>query len=490
MAEPTRYKAPNPAPMYVLLVFSICLCVFFFWIGTVLVRLWFYKGALGPTPEKYLIIPHHRKTKSQLHHRITQSNKRGTVFPQVAHLADNPKDPFSDAHAIPDSKPYFTTIPAITVNGLDVENDYDDTFTTDLEDPARIQRYIAEECRISRLPAFDQDDCGDGTDFPEVPYATNPIEPQPSRGLEGTSTYLQLGLQKVNNMSQWLKIDNTYVELHEARASLLDCKASACVQVGRDGEAACEELLDVVVRHLCRHFPDRFSITMKHRRSHVRNELTGQEYALVKPFECHPLEICARLAIEDFSVWVQDEFTLQWYLQASATLFPSGHTIAKYIGKSLSAIINDPNDPMPLWQATLHTQTSTFIQTRPASSPLSTSLHLPRPADLFPGSIAHLSPPSLWIRRLHTSFRRLPVSGAIVTTTRTQLSRLVDVDTQQRRKELWAEVSSWGEEEAVFKGRDLWIRAVRSWCVGGEAWCDDRTVVGGGGGDDGKVCGV
>lgn len=41
--------------------------------------------------------------------------------------------------------------------------------------------------------------------------------------------------------------------------------------------------------------------------------------------------------------------------QASATIFPSGHNILKYMGKSLSAIINNAHDPMPLWGGTLFT---------------------------------------------------------------------------------------------------------------------------------------
>lgn len=51
MSDKADYKAPNPAPMYILLTFSICLCAYFFFIGTVCARLWFYKGALGPIPE-------------------------------------------------------------------------------------------------------------------------------------------------------------------------------------------------------------------------------------------------------------------------------------------------------------------------------------------------------------------------------------------------------------------------------------------------------
>jgi hypothetical protein len=62
-------------------------------------------------------------------------------------------------------------------------------------------------------------------------------------------------------------------------------------------------------------------------------------------------------------------------------------------------------------------------------------------------------------------------------TTRTELSRLTELENRKGKRELMDEVGAWGEEEAVWKGRDVWIRAVRGWCEGREVWHDDRTVV-------------
>jgi hypothetical protein len=309
--EKTQFKAPNPAPMYILLVFVICFCAFFFWVGTVCVRLWFYKGALGPAPEKFVIIPLHRKQKSS-QRPTTHSNHRVTIFPEAAPLADSHSNPFSDEYEIPEAKPYFTTIS--TINIQDPDQDYDDDFSYDFEDPAQARRFVAEERRISRLPAFDQDDCGNGSEFPDLPYAINPVEAVPSHGLGGTMTYLQLGLRKVPSMGKWLTVDNSYIELHEARTSLLDKKQIECLQVQRDGEDACEELMDQVVQHMCVKYPDHFSTKLKNKRRHIRNEIAREKISLARPFTYHPLEICARLAIEDFNVFVKDDFTLQWYL--------------------------------------------------------------------------------------------------------------------------------------------------------------------------------
>jgi hypothetical protein len=177
------------------------------------------------------------------------------------------------------------------------------------------------------------------------------------------------------------------------------------------------------------------------------------------------------------------------------------------MGKSLSAIINDMHNPMPLWKGKrlpfshphyiyltritdipeifslltspkiLFTRTITYIQTRPPFPSTSSSLHIPRPADFFSGNISSLLPTNLFVRREYTSFRLLPKCGAVVMSTRTELGKLTDVVDRKSKRELMDEVEGWGEEEAEWKGRSLWIRAVRSWCVGGEVWHDDRTVL-------------
>ncbi|CBX99547.1 predicted protein [Plenodomus lingam JN3] len=50
-------------PIYILLIFVPLLNVYFFFIGTVCTRIWFYKGSLGPEPEKFLIL--HKELKDR-----------------------------------------------------------------------------------------------------------------------------------------------------------------------------------------------------------------------------------------------------------------------------------------------------------------------------------------------------------------------------------------------------------------------------------------
>jgi hypothetical protein len=315
MTQSTGHGAPLPTPLYILLVMAISFCNFFFWVGTICVRLWFYKGALGPVPEKFIIIPHHRKKKEQEQPQqdlAVDKKKRQTCWLEPPQLADAPTNPFSDVNALPESTREWRTIPKVNIE--DTDDEYHDTFAEEYADPATVRRYLAEQRRISRLPAFEQDDYGDGSEFTYISYATKPVENLPSNRREVAKTYKDLKLQKFSSTGSWLTVSNSYVEHHEVRVPLLERNQAECVQVSSDGEAACEELMDTVVQHLCKMRSDHFSNKAKNRRKHIRNELASKDYALVRPFDCHPLALCARLAAEDSSIFVKDEFTLQWYL--------------------------------------------------------------------------------------------------------------------------------------------------------------------------------
>lgn len=106
--------------------------------------------------------------------------------------------------------------------------------------------------------------------------------------------------------------------LYESRkpryALLLSEEDAECIQIKGDAEDACEELLQETVKSLVAKYPENFSIKTINRRKHIRNAITKEEWSLVRPFDCHPLEMCARLAMEDYNILVKGEFTQQYYL--------------------------------------------------------------------------------------------------------------------------------------------------------------------------------
>lgn len=87
-----------------------------------------------------------------------------------------------------------------------------------------------------------------------------------------------------------------------------------------------------------------------------------------------------------------------------------------------------------------------------------------------------LLPQHIIARREHQTFRRLPKSGVIIYSTRTEICRLAELDVHGRRK-LVAEIKGWDEEVAMRKGLELWQRAVIGYCEGKKPFRDDDTVV-------------
>jgi hypothetical protein len=324
-----EYKTPDPTPIIICLLIVISFCAYLFFIGFNVVRLWYYRGALGPTPEKYLIVPLHRKKKAQGHTRATSTGvdlhdegatatlhataagNRKTVFP-AAIAEPSPTNTFSDEHATPSSQPYWTTIPAINIEEVDESGLHG---FREHEDPELLRRYVAEERRISRLPAFEQDDCGDGTEFLSVPYATQAVEAERSRGtMAGTRNItLDFRLTEEHRTGKWLTTHTLDPKMQVARDKLLDKEHEECVQVRPDGEIPCEELLDIVVHQLCS-VTALFNKITTNGRKYVRSRINFKEYAVTRPFEYHPIELCARLAGEDFNIFIKDEFTQKWYL--------------------------------------------------------------------------------------------------------------------------------------------------------------------------------
>lgn len=263
-------------PQIVLLILALFFALYSFWLGTCIARLIRYNGALGPPYKRYNIVPQYLKDRyaaARENNNSRMSNR--THFPGI-------------------------TEPESTENLTEEE----------------IRAAIAEEERIARLPTFVQDDCGDGDEFPGVPFADHvaALEPEPHPSFRAEPpNYMQMGLQKLN-MSKWLTVDNTYKEFHEARLELLETKKNEVLQVSAEGEAACEELMWEVVNFLTETYPALYEILESGRGRRIWNKFVNEEYALEKPWDIHPLEVCARLAMEDFNILAKSEFSGQHHL--------------------------------------------------------------------------------------------------------------------------------------------------------------------------------
>lgn len=116
-----------------------------------------------------------------------------------------------------------------------------------------------------------------------------------------------------------------------------------------------------------------------------------------------------------------------------------------------------------------------FIQIKPDSRPLDKLLFIQEGKDFFPGDFSRLDPAFIIVRRERQTFRRSPESDAIVFTVKTTVQRLVDLPVSER-KNLVKEIRAWPRAIATYKGRDLWQRAVVSFCEGRSAYVEDRDL--------------
>jgi hypothetical protein len=176
-----------------------------------------------------------------------------------------------------------------------------------------IRAAIAEEERIARLPTFVQDDCGDGEEFPHVQAADHEVvfkkKTHPSYCADPPQ-YMQMGLRKAD----WLAVNGDYKEFHAARVRLLEEKPEEVLQVNAKAEQACEGLMHEVVNFLVRAYPQCFEVLECGRGKIVVNKMTDERFDLQRPWSVHPLEVCTRLAMEDFNILMKSGLTGQHYL--------------------------------------------------------------------------------------------------------------------------------------------------------------------------------
>lgn len=321
-------------PEVILILLCAGIGIYIFFLAAVLVRLLRYGGDLGPQPKRYIILPQYLKEAVVKEAEEEAARKHGTS-------SDNNNTNMNEIYNV--GSRFSTTLPTGTtavVNSTAINTGVGNRGSRwrrtmyfdpniDLDNlpgsPAEsIKARLREQRRISKMPHFIQDDCGDGRDFPNVP-AINPNDPNDpvllaqlreerevktpgSRKEPGK--YMTMGLKKLD-WSQWLVVDDTYLQFHAARTRLLAQKKVEVVQVvaEREAEEACAELLREVVAFLTTMYPEHFQLEEKNGVKVVRNAFTGEEHRVQMPWKKHPLEICARLAMEDFNLLMKSEFT-------------------------------------------------------------------------------------------------------------------------------------------------------------------------------------
>lgn len=149
--------------------------------------------------------------------------------------------------------------------------------------------------------------------------------PHPYRPWRSGKFVMTMGIQKVDE-SDWLGLDNRYLEEQQLRRNQLQNHRRAVLQILPGSEAGCIEVLETIVSCLTKRFPNLF-FHPDGKLNYIRNELTKLTFRIKEPFQLAPLEIAAQLVMEDLNVLIQGfgDDPEQYYL--SVALVPRCFTI-------------------------------------------------------------------------------------------------------------------------------------------------------------------
>jgi len=106
----------------------------------------------------------------------------------------------------------------------------------------------------------------------------------------------------------WLSVDEQYLAEHKIKSDLLEHKKDKLLNSSDISQAACEETLEVVVEYLTHTYPKSFKQYDHHTCGPCVEVIeTGEIFGTRAPFvNMSPLEIAARLAMEDFNILMKD----------------------------------------------------------------------------------------------------------------------------------------------------------------------------------------
>ncbi|KAF2423487.1 hypothetical protein EJ08DRAFT_724637, partial [Tothia fuscella] len=287
-----------------------------------------------------------------------------------------------------------------------------------------------------------------------------------------------MGLKNLD-LANWLIVDDNYTTYLHIRFNLLNNHKDEVLQIVHTPtvQTASEELLRMVSDFLIKRYPSYYGTftPARGRPSIMLKRMDTTSFDITPPFAIHPLEICARLAMEDFNILIQDESTGEHHLAASVTLFPVGWKLKDRIGWSITKL----HAQVPEWSTRLShpvekffsrirvdnpmERSAYFIQIAPPTQTLQSTLFSQETHSFHTRGEEDFKIEDVIVRMERQTFRRLPISGAIVFTVKTVSKRLMTDFEEEELANLALEIRGWPEEVGRYKGRDGWGEKVLKW---------------------------
>ena len=253
--------------------------------------------------------------------------------------------------------------------------------------------------------------------------------------------------------SAWLVVDGRRDDELEQKRRLLHLHPSTVGAWEPETEAAGEEARSLVEDWLEEHHP----------------EIAREVPAGVR----HPLEAAAHLVQEDLCLVADPGAGHR--LVAGSVSFPSHWVLGDKLGRSMAAV----HAPVPHYEAELARRVDTFfdrlrpgrvVVRRNLSVHDHAELHRPGPAETYETWAPDAGPEGLWLRSERQTLRRLPETGAVLFTIRTQvcpvdtLARVPDVAARlaPRMVALAEGDARAGRAPHVPPGLGVWLASVAS----------------------------
>ncbi|HUB96251.1 MAG TPA: DUF3445 domain-containing protein [Stellaceae bacterium] len=270
---------------------------------------------------------------------------------------------------------------------------------------------------------------------------------------------LALGLMPLKP-SAWIEPDADFAAHLAEKRALLAARHGDVFEALAGADAPSAELLALLGDHLPHHHPELF----ERAGAMLRNLATGEEWNVARPF-LHPLDLCGRFVQEDFCVLTPHDGP---YLLAGATLAaPARWRLREKLGRPLVEV----HAPVPGYDERLGTPVDRLFATMKPDRlvwRLNWSI-VDDPARFQPVCVPRKRPitdpgAELWLRVERQTLRKLPVTGAIIFTIRTHVTRLDDaVDELPHAAALAAALRSMPHEMQVYKNIAPFAPALLAW---------------------------
>jgi dimethylamine monooxygenase subunit A len=238
---------------------------------------------------------------------------------------------------------------------------------------------------------------------------------------DGGRYRLTMGLTQVG-AEDWLAPDSALRETLAAKDALLATRHRDVFRAWREAEPASIELLQLLATHLPQHFP----AVYRRGGNRLLNVATGEAWDLAAT-PLHPLDLAARLVVEDLCLMLASDDGYR--LVAASLCAPNRWQLGEKIGRPLDAI----HAPVPGYASALERPvTHFFAALKPDRIVARVNWGIAddptrfqparRPVDR--ATTAEQVGAALFLRVERQTLRRLPQSGAVLFTIRTEITRL------------------------------------------------------------------